>query len=172
MVACYEKKGASCDWGRGLQDVQKFFVQGDSYGLHGGFQFVVGEVARPDDDYLPSGVKQQLVVPSVPFAVAVYLRLPESGVGLWMYKLLASLMSVPETAVDENRRSVSAHHYIRLAGHALDIEPVAVSVRPQPSPHRHFRLGRLAADMRHAAVALCSGVNISDILISKLLVNY
>lgn len=76
-------------------------VEGDGYLLHGGFCFVFGEVACPDDDYLPSGVKQQLVVPSVPFAVAVDFRLPEGGVGLGQYELSASLMSVPETAVDE-----------------------------------------------------------------------
>ena len=63
-------------------------------------------------------------------------------------------MSVPETAVDEDRRSVFAHNDVRLAGHALDIEPVAVSVRPQPFPNQYLRLGRLAAYMRHAAVAL------------------
>lgn len=123
--------------------------------LHGVFFFVFGEVACPDDDYLPTGVKQQLVVLSVPFAVTVNLRLPEGGVGLGQYELSASLMSVPETTVDENRRSVSAHHYVRLARHALHIEPVPVSVRPQPFPDRYLRLRRLAAYMRHAAVALC-----------------
>ena len=29
----------------------------------------------------------------------------------------------------------------RFAGHALDIEPVAVSVRPQPFPDRYLRVG-------------------------------
>jgi len=59
-----------------------------------------------------------------------------------------------ETETDENRRSVFAHNDVRLAGHALDIEPVAVSVCPQPSPHKHFRLGCLAAYMRHTAMTL------------------
>ena len=153
--------------------------------LHGGLCLVFGEVACPDDDYLPSGIKQQLVVPSVPFAVAVDFRQPEGGVGLGQYELSASLISKEfyvcsansrgvltphtihrmlfryacsassETAVDENRRSVSAHHYIRLAWHALHVQPVPVSVRPQPFPDRYFRLRRLVAYMRHAAVPLC-----------------
>jgi len=59
-----------------------------------------------------------------------------------------------EIETDENRRSVFAHDDIRLARHALDIEPVAVSVRPQPFPDRYLRLGCLAAYMRHAAVTL------------------
>ena len=95
-----------------------------------------------------------MVVLSIPFAVAVYLRLPEGGVGLGQYELSASLMPVPETAVDEDSRSVFAHDDVRLAGHALDIEPVAVSVRPQPFPDRYLRFGRLAMYMRHAAMAL------------------
>jgi hypothetical protein len=33
-------------------------VEGDGYLLHGGFQFVFGKVARPNDYYLPTGVKQ------------------------------------------------------------------------------------------------------------------
>ena len=110
-------------------------VEGDGYLLHGGFCFVFGEVACPDDDYLPSGVKQQLVVPSVTFAVTGYLVLPECRIGLGQYELSASFMPVPETAVDKDRRSVLAHDDVRFARHALDIEPVPVSVRPQPFPN-------------------------------------
>ena len=49
-----------------------------------------------------------------------------------------------ETETDENRRSVFAHDDVRLAEHALDIEPVAVSVRPQPFPNQYLRFGCLA----------------------------
>jgi hypothetical protein len=45
-------------------------------------------------------------------------------------------------------------------------------VRPQPFPNRYLRLGRLAADMRHAAVALgrCQNIGhgIRTITYSKL----
>jgi len=156
MVACYEKKGASCEVGvGGLQDVQKVFVQGDSYGLHGGFQFVFGEVARPDDYYLPAGIHQFVVNPCIPSSIPFYLVLPESGVGLWQDELLATLVTVPETTVDEDSRSVFAHDDIRLARHTLDVQPVSISMCPQPFPHRYFRLGRFAAYIRHAAMALC-----------------
>ena len=130
-------------------------------------------------------IYQIIVILLVTFAVAVDLRLPEGGVGLGQYELSAFLINKefyvcsansrgvltphtihrmlfryacsasPETAVDENRRSVSAHHYIRLARHALDVQSVPVSVRPKPFPDRYLRLRRLAADMRHAAMALC-----------------
>ena len=130
-----------------LRESKKIAVEGDGNLLHGVFCLVFGEVACPDDDYLPSGGKQQLVVPSVPFAVTVDLRLPEGGVSLGQYELSASLMSVLETAVYKGSRSVSAHHYIRCARHALHVQPVPVSVRPQPFPDRYLRFRRLAADM-------------------------
>ena len=56
-------------------------IQGDGNLLHGGIQFLFGQVALPDDDYLPAGLHQFVVVLSVPFAVAGYLGLPEVGVG-------------------------------------------------------------------------------------------
>lgn len=128
---------------------------------------------------------QIIVILLVTFAVTGDLGLPESGVGLWEYKLLASLINKEfyvcsansrgvltphtihwmlfryacsassETAVDENSRSVSAHYNVRLARHALHVQPVPVSVRPKPFPDRYLRLRRLAAYMRHTAVALC-----------------
>jgi len=130
-------------------------IQGYSDLLHGGIQFLFGQVALPKDNDLPTGEHQFIIDPCVPSSIPFYLVLPEVGIGLRQDKLLASLVTVPETTVDEYCRSVFAHYDVRLAGHALDIEPVAVSVRPQPFPNQYLRFGRLAADMRHAAVALC-----------------
>ena len=109
------------DGGSLFQSFQEVFVQGDNYGLHGGFEFVFGQVALPEDNDLPTGIYQIIVILLVTFTVAGYLGLPEVGIGLWKYKLLASFMPVPETAVDKDRRSVFAHNDVRLAGYALDI---------------------------------------------------
>ena len=91
----------------------------------------------------------------VSFAVTGDLVLPECRIGLGKYKLFASFVAMPETAVDKDCRSVFAHYDVRFARYALHVQPVPVSVRPQPFPDRYLRLCRLAADMRHAAVALC-----------------
>ena len=88
----------------------------------------------PDDYYLPTCIHQGIVVLLVTFAVTGYLVLPECRIGLGQYELSASFMPVPETAVDKDRRSVLAHDDVRFARHALDIEPVPVSVRPKPFP--------------------------------------
>ena len=162
-------------------------IQGYSDLLHSGFQFLFVQFTLPQNDYLPTGVHQFVVVPLVAFAVAGYLCLPEICVGFRQDKLLASLLNKEfyvcsanlraaltprnvhrtflrcgltassETAVDEDSRSILAHDYIRLARYALDIQPVSIPVCPQPSPHRHFRLGRLTVYMRHAAVTLLWG---------------
>ena len=128
--------------------------------MHGGFKFVFGQVACPNDDDLPAGVHQFVVVPFIPGSIPFYLVLPEGRVGFRQNKLLASFINKEfyvysansrgvltphtihwmlfryacsassETSVDKDCRSVLAHNNIRLAGHAFDIEAVAVSVRP------------------------------------------
>lgn len=129
-------------------------VQRDGNLLHSGFESVFGQVARPQRNHLPAVGAEHFFVPPVPFTITVNLCLPERRVCFRQYKQPAPLVSVPETAVDEYRRSVLAHHDIRLARHTLDIQPVPVSVCPQPFPHRHFGHCPPAAYMRHTAVAL------------------
>ena len=57
-------------------------VEGDGNLLHGVFCFIFGEVACPDDDYLPTGIHQFVVNPCIPSSIPFYLVLPEGGVGL------------------------------------------------------------------------------------------
>lgn len=66
-------------------------------------------------------------------------------------------MSVPETAVHEDGGAVFPHHDVGTAGHGFHAQAVAVAVVPQPLPHLDFGFGVAAADVRHAAVALCGG---------------
>jgi hypothetical protein len=41
-------------------------------------------------------------------------------------------------------------------------------VRPQPFPNQNLRFGRLAADMRHTAVALCGCQDVGQLLLLRL----
>lgn len=129
-------------------------VERNGYLLHSGFELVFGQTARPQCNHLPAVGTEQFLVPSVSFAVALNLRLPERRIGFRQYKLPAAFVPVPKTTIDEYRRSVLAHHDIRLARHAPDIQPVPVSVCPKPFPHRQFGLCSPVANMRHTAVAL------------------
>ena len=103
---------------------------------------------------MPTGIDQGVVVLLVTYTIVLYFVLPELCIGFGKDKLLATLMSMPETAINEDSRSVFAHDYIRLSGYTLDVQAISISMRPQPFPHKNFRLGCLTADMRHAAVAL------------------
>ena len=76
------------------------------------------------------------------------------GKRVLFYEKDTSYLFNEETAVDKDRRSVFAHDDVRFARHALDIQPIPIPMRPQPFPNQNLRFGRLAADMRHAAVAL------------------
>ena len=63
-------------------------------------------------------------------------------------------MSVPEASVHEDSRAVRPHDDVRLAGHALHVQAVAVAVVPQPLPHLQLGFRVPAADVRHATVPL------------------
>lgn len=135
-------------------------VQRNGNLLHSGFESVFGQVARPQRNHLPAVGAEHFFVPPVAFPVPFYLCLPERRVGLRQYELPATFVPVPETAVDEYRHPVLAHHNVRLARHTLDIQPVPVSVCPQPFPHCHFGHCPPAAYMRHTAVALLRCQNV------------
>lgn len=142
---------------------QQITVECNHHLLHSVFYFPFCQAARPYHNHLPPCLHQKIVVPLVTFAVAVNFRLPESRVGLRHHKLTASFMPMPEATVDKDSRPVFAHHDIRLSRHTPDVEPVPVSMCPQPFPDQQFRLRRLATDMRHTAVTLCRCKDIGHI---------
>ena len=113
-----------------LQGLQKIMVEGDGDGLHSVFQFIFGQVALPDYYNLPAVLQQNVIILLVTPSVVLYFCPPEVGIAFGHHKFGAALMSVPKTTVDEDGGSVSAHHNVRFAGDASDIESITVSVRP------------------------------------------
>ena len=73
---------------------------------------------------------------------------------LGRYKLIASLVTVPEAAVDEDDCLVLAQYYVGGAGQALDIYAVAVAMGVEVTAHNQLGFGVLALDARHALVPL------------------
>ena len=78
-------------------------------------------------------------------------------------------MTMPETSVYENRRPILSHDYVGLAWHALHVEAITIAVPPQPLPHFQFGLGVLAADARHAVVALGGSETVSHVVAKSFL---
>ena len=86
--------------------------------------------------------------------VAVNLLLPEFGVCLGHYKVLAALVTVPKASVDEDDCLVFAQYYVGGAGQALDVYAVAVAMGMEVTAHNQLGFGVLALDARHALVPL------------------
>ena len=89
--------------------------------------------------------------------VAVNLLLPEFGVCLGHYKVLAALVTVPKASVDKDDCLVFAQYNVGGTGQAFDVYAVAVAVGVQIMSHNQLGLCVLALDARHALVPLFYG---------------
>lgn len=85
-------------------------VEGVGEGSERGFTVGGFELAFPYCYAMPSHLGKRLLFLLVSLYVAFYFSLPECSVGLWQAEILAPLVAVPETAVDEDDRAVFAHH--------------------------------------------------------------
>ena len=81
-------------------------VQGECQRFQSLFSDRPFQLAFPHSDAMPSHGSQLMLFFFVAAFVAFYFRFPESDVRLGQGKILASFMSMPETAVDENGRTV------------------------------------------------------------------
>ena len=75
--------------------------------------------------------------------------LPEGSSYLRRGRSVASLVSVPETAVNENRLLATEETDVGRSGDVLSVQTIAVAEAMQHSANNQFRLGVLLADARH-----------------------
>ena len=111
-------------------------------------------MALPYRDAVPSHFGKPFLFLSVTLAVAFYLSMPEVGVGLGQSVVLATLMSMPEAAVDKHHCAILAHYNVGTTGQAGMVQPIAKSSAEQVVPHYQLRLCILAVYRRHTAMAL------------------
>ena len=88
--------------------------------------------------------------------VAFYFLFPEWGVARGHYKVLATLVAVPEAAVDEDDCLVLAQHNVGCAGKPADIYLVTVAVSMQVAAYDHLGLGVPVLNVRHTFVSFVS----------------
>ena len=81
----------------------------------------------------------------IALSVAADFLLPELCVAFGHYKVSASFVPVPETAVDEDDGLVFPQHDIWCAGQLSDVDAVAVATGMEVAAHEHLGLGVLAA---------------------------
>lgn len=103
----------------------------------------------PDNENPPSDLSQQFRLGEISLVVAPKLCCPEPCPRARDAKILAALMRMPETAVDEDHRVEFRQHDIRAAGQTSNMKPVSQPLSVQTSPDQHFGLCVLAADPGH-----------------------
>ena len=89
----------------------------------------------PDDDCMPAETAQLDALFYIALAVAFYLLFPELGVALWDDKITATLVAVPETAVNKDDCAVLAQYDVGGARQAFDVYAVAVAMGMKITPH-------------------------------------
>ena len=63
-------------------------------------------------------------------------------------------MPMPEATIHEDDSAILAHHNIGVSGKPRVVKPIAETAGKQELAHQQLRLGILAPNRRHAAMAL------------------
>lgn len=74
---------------------------------------------------------------------------PELDIGFWQTKILATIMSVPETSVDKNDSLVLWQNNIRCARQFSDLNTEPQTTGEKMLPHNHLRFRIFPLDSRH-----------------------
>ncbi len=112
------------------------------------------QLTFPYRDAVPSHAHQPLLFLLVTLLVTGNLPHPEICVGLRHGIVPASLVTVPETAIHEDARTVLAEHNVRMPRQSCIIHTIAEALCPQEPPHHHLRLRILALDGSHIIMPL------------------
>ena len=113
-----------------------------------------GKIALPNDDYHPSFCLQFSPNLLVTLLVPGNFGRPEIGVGFWHRIVSASLVAMPEAAVNEDYGPILGKDDVWRTRETFVIYPIAESQAPESVSQAQLRLGRSGVDGRHVAVAL------------------
>ena len=129
----------------------------EDFGLNSHDRFVksaFGKFALPNDDYHPSFCLQFSPNLLVTLLVPGNFGRPEIGVGFWHRIVPASLVAMPEAAVNEDYSPVLGKNDVWRTGETFVIYPIAEAQAPESVSQAQLRLGGSGVDGRHVAVAL------------------
>jgi len=107
--------------------------------------------ALPDYKDSPAGLQKLGHGLSVPDDIHLELSFPEFNIARRHGCILAALMPMPVTPVNEHHRAMARKDEIRLPGQILCVKAVTQSMMVQEASDQHFRAGILAADACHHA---------------------
>lgn len=110
----------------------------------------------PDNGHSPVKSLEGIHVSSVALDVSLELLPPEVAIRSRHGRESATVMSMPETAMDEYHSPVLREHDVRGARKFPDMESIPESSREKNGAESPFRPSVLSSDARHHAAALWS----------------
>ena len=120
-------------------------------------QTMLGKFAFPDYNHPPSRFFQFSMLLPVTRHIPLELRRPELHVGLRHCGYFATLVTMPEAAVNEDDRVPLGQHDVWMSGQFGGMEAVAESQGMQMAAHKHLRLRVLRPNPAHRVAALLWG---------------
>ena len=129
------------------------------------FPFLGFQLTFPYRHAVPPHSCQFLLYPLVTFDVACDFSCPELRVRFGNDVIFATLMTMPETAVDKDTGAVFPQHNVWTSRQTRMVQAVSESVSKQILPDYHFRLGVGRMNGSHVFVPLVFGEDVHDCLI-------
>lgn len=114
------------------------------------------QCALPDNGHPPVESFEGVHVSSVAFDVSLEFLPPEVAIRSRRGRVSATVMSMPETAMDEYQSPVLREHHVRGARKFPDMKSIPESSGEKNSAESPFRPSVLSSDARHHAAALRS----------------
>jgi hypothetical protein len=110
-------------------------------------------LALPDSHDVPTRPTKSTSASHIACNVLIELVDPEIGPRLWCRAVGASAMSMPETAVNEDHKTMARKNQIRASGKVLAVQPKPEPEAMQQAADNQFWLCVTRSDPRHHATA-------------------
>ena len=107
------------------------------------------QAAFPDHDHPPPCFAKSRNRTPVALHIPRQFCFPEPCIAGRCRGILAALMTMPETSVNENYDAVSGKDEIRRTGQPPVVQPIAQPLTVEKAPNQHLRTGILAANSGH-----------------------
>jgi hypothetical protein len=109
----------------------------------------------PDNQTSPSQFFERGYIFAVPCCIAFQLVLPEPDVALWLCRLWAAGVSMPEAAVNKNDGPIFAENKVGGTGKSLYMQTVPEAAGMQKSANQHLGNSIFSPNPRHHPAARC-----------------
>lgn len=109
----------------------------------------IARLAFPNHKDIPARRFQGGLGSLVPSHIAVEFRVPELGPGLGCPGMLATRVSVPEAAMDEDGDAIASENDVGSAWQIARLKAKAMTSAVKRPSHQHFRFGVLVTNAAH-----------------------